>query len=43
MTEDELRKVHEELSLYEKQLNEFRIVGSGMSGNSTDGFEYTTG
>lgn len=41
IADEELKAITEELDQYEQWLGNFRIVGSGMSGNPTDGFGYT--
>jgi len=36
----DLEKFHKDLSLYEELFGKLKIVGQGVSGNSTDGFEH---
>lgn len=36
----DLEKFHETLSLYEELFQKLKIVGQGVSGNVTDGFEH---
>jgi hypothetical protein len=41
ISSDEINRIWEELLEHEKLLLNFRIIGPGISGNITDGYEYS--